>query len=54
MVETIYVLPRPASSRLLSPFPVVTLERTAYHEGRARDRAHRTRPDLLARQGHLP
>jgi hypothetical protein len=25
MVETIYVLPRPASSRLLSPFPVVTL-----------------------------
>ena len=25
MVETIYVLPRPESSRLLSPFPVVTL-----------------------------
>jgi PKD repeat protein len=25
MVETVYVLPRPASSRLLSPFPVVTL-----------------------------
>ena len=25
MVETIYVLPRPASSRLLSPFPVITL-----------------------------
>jgi hypothetical protein len=25
MVETIYVLPRPASTRLLSPFPVVTL-----------------------------
>jgi plastocyanin len=25
MVETIYVLPRPARSRLLSPFPVVTL-----------------------------
>ena len=25
MVETIYVLPRPATTRLLSPFPVVTL-----------------------------